>query len=103
GEPLARISRGGMLDIVSFPRESLGNAFESFLAAMRPQAIMTKSEIPFGILYEDNHLLVVNKPAGLATMGTAEGTETLVRHAGDYIRDKYAKPGNVYLGVVSRL
>ncbi len=64
---------------------------------------MTTSEIPFGVLYEDNHLLVVDKPAGLATMGTAEGVPTLLRHASDYIRDKYAKPGNVYLGVVSRL
>ena len=55
------------------------------------------------VLYEDNHLLAVNKPAGLATMGLPEGEETLLTLAKDYIKKKYNKPGNVYLGVVSRL
>lgn len=64
---------------------------------------MSSSDTPFGILYEDNHLLVVDKPAGLASMGTAEGTPSLHRAASEYIRHKYAKPGNVYLGIVSRL
>src|ERR671936_2271745 len=55
------------------------------------------------VLYEDNHLLVVNKPAGLATQGVAEGTPSVVTRAKDYLKRKYKKPGNVYLGVVSRL
>jgi 23S rRNA pseudouridine1911/1915/1917 synthase len=55
------------------------------------------------ILYEDNHLLAVNKPAGLPTMGTPEGTPTLLSVARDYIKQKCCKPGNVYLGVMSRL
>lgn len=55
------------------------------------------------VLYEDNHLLALNKPAGLATMGTPAGEETLLTLAKQYIGRKYAKPGNVYLGVVSRL
>jgi len=54
-------------------------------------------------LYEDNHLLVVSKPAGLATMGVAEDRESLLTVAKDYIKRKYDKPGNVYLGIVSRL
>jgi 23S rRNA pseudouridine1911/1915/1917 synthase len=54
------------------------------------------------ILYEDNHLLVVNKPAGIATMGTEHG-ESAHSLAVDYLRRKYDKPGRVYLGVVSRL
>jgi len=58
---------------------------------------------PPDILYEDNHLLVVNKPAGLATMGTGNDTPTLHRLACDYVRDAYAKPGKVFLGVVHRL
>lgn len=58
---------------------------------------------PLDILYEDNHLLVVNKPAGLATQGAAEGEPSLVTLAQDYLRIKYNKPGNVYVGVVSRL
>jgi len=58
---------------------------------------------PLDVLYEDNHLLAVNKPAGLPTMGTREGTATLLAAAKEYIKQKYHKPGNVYLGVVSRL
>src|SRR5208283_2412053 len=55
------------------------------------------------VLYEDNHLLVVNKPAGLPTMGTPGGAPTLLTVAKDYVKQKYQKPGNVYLGVMSRL
>ena len=58
---------------------------------------------PFQVLYEDNHLLVVNKPALLATMGVSTGETSLVTQAKDYIKQKHSKPGNVYLGVVSRL
>jgi 23S rRNA pseudouridine1911/1915/1917 synthase len=58
---------------------------------------------PLSILFEDNHLLVLNKPAGLPTMGTPEGTPTLLTLAKEYVKQKYQKPGNVYLGVVSRL
>jgi len=54
------------------------------------------------ILFEDNHLLVVNKPAGLATMGSGEAA-SVHRWACDYIRQRYHKPGKVYLGVVHRL
>ena len=55
------------------------------------------------VLHEDNHLLVVNKPAGLATQGVAEGTASVITRAKEYLKLKYKKPGNVYLGVVSRL
>lgn len=55
------------------------------------------------VLYEDNHLLAVNKPAMLPTMGVAEGRPSLLSAAKEYVRRKYAKPGNVYLGIVSRL
>ncbi|HWB00284.1 MAG TPA: RluA family pseudouridine synthase [Pirellulales bacterium] len=55
------------------------------------------------ILYEDNHLLVLNKPAGLATMGVAADVPSLLALAKAYIARKYHKPGNVYLGAMSRL
>src|SRR5690242_9612091 len=55
------------------------------------------------VLYEDNHLLAVNKRAMLPTMGVAEDEASLLTVAKEYIRKKYNKPGNVYLGVVSRL
>jgi 23S rRNA pseudouridine1911/1915/1917 synthase len=55
------------------------------------------------VLYEDNHLLVIDKPAGLTTQGASDGEPSVVTWAKEYLRRKYAKPGNVYLGVVSRL
>ena len=55
------------------------------------------------ILYEDNHVIAMIKPPGLATMGLPEGEKTLFTQTKAYIKEKYAKPGEVYLGVVSRL
>ncbi len=54
------------------------------------------------LLYEDNHLLVVNKPAGIATMG-AESGPTMHSLAADYLKRTYNKPGKAFVGVVSRL
>jgi len=58
---------------------------------------------PFPILYEDNHLLVIDKPAELPTMGVAAELPSVLTLAKEYIKKKYNKPGNVYLGIVSRL
>lgn len=55
------------------------------------------------ILYEDNHLLIVNKPAGVLVQGDATGDKPLVEWGKDYIKNKYQKPGAVFLGVVHRL
>ncbi|MFN7876379.1 MAG: RluA family pseudouridine synthase [Pirellula sp.] len=55
------------------------------------------------IVYEDNHLLVVNKPIGWIVQGAQTGQNSLLDLAKSYIKTKYHKPGNVYLGVVSRL
>jgi 23S rRNA pseudouridine1911/1915/1917 synthase len=55
------------------------------------------------VLYEDNHLLAVNKPAGLLVQGDRSGDESLLDVAGSYLKHKYDKPGNVYLGLVHRL
>ena len=55
------------------------------------------------VLYEDNHLLAVAKPAMLPTMGVAADRPSLLAVAKDYVGRKYNKPGNVYLGIVSRL
>ena len=54
------------------------------------------------VLYEDNHLLVVNKPPELATMG-APGKSTAHSLAASFLREKYNKPGRAFVGVVSRL
>ena len=55
------------------------------------------------VIYEDNHLLIVNKPAGILVQGDATGDEPLVEIGKKYIGVKYKKPGAVFLGVVHRL
>jgi RluA family pseudouridine synthase len=57
----------------------------------------------FPPIYEDNHLLVLNKPAGVLVQGDHTGDTTLLDLGKSYIKDKYNKPGNVYLGLVHRL
>jgi 23S rRNA pseudouridine1911/1915/1917 synthase len=58
---------------------------------------------PFDVLYEDNHLLVVNKSSGILVQGDATGDKPLVELCKDYIKEKHGKPGAVFLGVVHRL
>lgn len=55
------------------------------------------------VLYEDNHLLVVNKPAGQLVQGDQTGRGTLLEEAKGWLKEKYNKPGNVFLGLVHRL
>jgi len=55
------------------------------------------------IIYEDNHLLIVNKPAGLLVQGDKTGDVTLAEEAKAYLKTKYNKPGDVFLGVVHRI
>jgi 23S rRNA pseudouridine1911/1915/1917 synthase len=55
------------------------------------------------ILFEDNHLLAVAKPAPLLTQGVPAGVPTLEAMVKDYLRAKYHKAGNVYLGIPHRL
>lgn len=55
------------------------------------------------VLYEDNHLLGLNKPAGWPTTHFDGSEETVDRLAKAYLKEKHGKPGNVFLGVVHRL
>nr|WP_262899810.1 RNA pseudouridine synthase [Robertkochia marina] len=55
------------------------------------------------VLYEDNHLIVVNKRPGDIVQGDKTGDTPLSEVVKEYIKAKYNKPGNVYLGVVHRL
>lgn len=54
-------------------------------------------------LYEDNHLLAANKPAGLPSQPDASGDAALDDLAKEYLREKYKKPGNIYLALLHRL
>jgi 23S rRNA pseudouridine1911/1915/1917 synthase len=55
------------------------------------------------ILYEDNHCLAVNKPAGLLSQEDETGDPGLVSWAIEYLKTRYRKPGNVYVGLLHRL
>jgi 23S rRNA pseudouridine1911/1915/1917 synthase len=58
---------------------------------------------PPRILYEDNHLIAVNKMPADLVQGDASGDETLADRVRDYLKKKYAKEGNVFLGIPHRL
>ncbi len=55
------------------------------------------------ILYEDNHVIVINKRASDIVQGDKTGDETIPDHIKEYLKVKYEKPGNVFCGVVHRL
>ena len=55
------------------------------------------------VLYEDNHVIVVVKPFNVLSQGDSTGDVSIMDITKDYIKKKYHKPGNVYLGLVHRL
>jgi 23S rRNA pseudouridine1911/1915/1917 synthase len=55
------------------------------------------------VLYEDNHLLVVEKPPNMPVQRDISGDGDLLSYLKTYIKDKYNKPGNVFIGLVHRL
>src|SRR5205085_8736262 len=68
-------------------------------AGRRPRV----TQPPLEVLYEDNHCVAVAKPAGSVSAHFQGHTETLDRAVKAYLKEKYHKPGNVFLGVVHRL
>ena len=65
------------------------------------KTISTKNNLQ--VLYEDNHIIAVNKRPGDIVQGDKTGDKPLSEVVKEYIAEKYNKPGNVYLGVVHRL
>ncbi len=55
------------------------------------------------IVYEDNHLIIVNKKCGDIVQGDKTGDKTLADDVKSYIKKKYKKPGDVFLGITHRL
>jgi len=65
---------------------------------------MKKRKKPtLNVLYEDNHIIVVEKSAGMLVHGDETGDRTLADKVKGYIKQKYNKPGDVFLGVIHRL
>ena len=55
------------------------------------------------VIYEDNHIIVVEKPVNIPSQGDKTGDMDMLTLIKEYIKEKYNKPGNVYLGLVHRL
>jgi len=64
---------------------------------------LTLSPFPLKILYQDNHLIAVYKPPGLATQADTAGGPSLLDQTKQWIKTEHNKPGNVFLGLVHRL
>ncbi|MEI6679972.1 MAG: RluA family pseudouridine synthase [Mariniphaga sp.] len=58
---------------------------------------------PLDVLFEDNHIIAINKRCGDIVQGDKTGDRTLGDDVKDYLKGKYNKPGNVFLGVTHRL
>ncbi|MFT7031715.1 MAG: 23S rRNA pseudouridine1911/1915/1917 synthase [Cyclobacteriaceae bacterium] len=58
---------------------------------------------PFVSLYEDNHLLIVDKEPGILVQGDKTRDKPLLDYCKDYVKEKYNKPGDVFLGTIHRL
>ena len=61
------------------------------------------NNINLNILYEDNHIIVVIKPVNILSQSDITNDIDMLTILKDYIKKKYNKPGNVYLGLVHRL
>jgi len=57
----------------------------------------------FSVVYEDNHLIIVNKASGVLVQGDETGDMPLSELVKSYLKEKYNKPGNVFAGVIHRL
>ena len=55
------------------------------------------------VIYEDNHIIVVEKPVNIPSQGDKTGDTDMLTLVKKYIKEKYNKPGDVYLGLVHRL
>jgi len=56
-----------------------------------------------GIIYEDNHVLVIHKPRNIPVQADSSNDESIQQLLQSYLKEKYQKPGNVFLGIVHRL
>ncbi len=64
---------------------------------------MAEAGGPLAVLYEDNHLIAVNKRCGEIVQGDRTGDPTLSGRVADYLKGRYGKPGNAFVGLIHRL
>src|SRR5690606_10379573 len=70
---------------------------------MAKKASSPLGRIEEGLLFEDNHLLIINKKSGELAQGDETGDIPLIDSLKDFIKKRDNKPGNVYLGLIHRL
>ena len=80
--------------------EQMPNPADADLQSRPP---LPKQLPPLQILLEDGPVLAVNKPAGVLTQGVPHGIPTLESQVKAFLKERYHKPGNVYLGIPHRL
>ena len=72
--------------------------------ARQPKAPIVMSTIDnLDVLYEDNHIIAVNKRSSDIVQSDSSGDTTLCRVVGEYVKRKYNKPGDAFIGTVHRL
>lgn len=64
---------------------------------------MNEVKNKLNVLFEDNHIIVVEKPVNIPSQGDKTGDIDMLTIVKDYIKEKYNKPGNAYLGLIHRL
>ncbi|HSZ72962.1 MAG TPA: RluA family pseudouridine synthase [Cytophagaceae bacterium] len=70
---------------------------------MQPAEFVNPYQQYFDVVYEDNHLIAVNKRSGVLVQGDTTGDTPLSEYVKLYLKEKYEKPGNVFAGVIHRL
>ena len=70
---------------------------------MKEEKETENRENELNILYEDNHIIVIEKPVNIPSQGDKTGDIDMLFIIKKYLKEKYQKPGNVYLGLVHRL
>ena len=70
---------------------------------MKKEVKEKNNKIDLNVIYEDNHIIVVEKPVNIPSQGDKTGDIDMLAIIKDYLKEKYNKPGNVYLGLIHRL
>lgn len=95
--------RDALQSIFVRPSSSLPTTRSPVVRFQESRRVPVSDVFPKCVLFEDNHCLVVNKPPRLLTVADQTEHENLLDLAKDYLKEKYKKPGDVFLGVVHRL
>ena len=70
---------------------------------MKKEVKENNNKIDLKVIYEDNHIIVVEKPVNIPSQGDKTGDIDMLAIIKDYLKEKYNKQGNVYLGLIHRL